>query len=261
MEIVFLGTGTSQGVPLIAHPNTGLDLKNPKNWRTRSSIHVVLDNLHVQVDAGPDFRWQCLKNQIPAVDLFILTHGHTDHVVGMDDMRRYCELRDGAAIPVYSTPEGLQRVREIYPYAIHGKPASGGYVSFALHEMPPVLALDSGSQIQTTLLPHGRFETLGLIFIEKSTGKKLVYFSDCKTVPSPALALAQGADVAVLDGLRPGEHPTHMSVEDAVAAAKIIRAQRTFITHTTYQIDYDTWTPRLAEDGVEIAFDGLRLVL
>jgi phosphoribosyl 1,2-cyclic phosphate phosphodiesterase len=261
MEIVFLGTGTSQGVPLIAHPNTGLDLNNPKNWRTRSSIHVLIDGLHVQVDAGPDFRWQCLQNNIPALDLFILTHEHTDHIVGMDDMRRYCDLRDGKAIPVYSTPDGLERVRLIFPYAISERPASPGYAAFSLRTMPPVLKLDSGSEIRTTLLPHGRVSTLGLVFFEKSSGKKIVYYTDCKEVTAEALELAAGADVAVLDGLRSGPHPTHMSVEDAVAVSKRIGARRTFITHTTYQLDYATWAPVLAKDGVEMAYDGLRLSL
>ena len=261
MELIFLGTGTSQGVPMIAHPNEGLDLANPKNWRTRSSIHVVLDGLHIQVDAGPDFRWQCLQNEIPMVDWFVLTHGHADHVLGMDDLRRYCDLKDGAALPVYGTDEGLERVRQIYPYAIHEKPVSRGYVAFQLHKMPPVLTLPSGSEIRSTLLPHGSIEVLGLVFWEKSTGKKLVYYSDCKQVTEEAMALAQNADVVVLDGLRPLEHPTHMCVDEAVAVAKKLRAKRSFITHTTCQIDYDTWTPILAQDGVEIAYDGLRLSL
>ncbi|MDR1498623.1 MAG: MBL fold metallo-hydrolase [Puniceicoccales bacterium] len=261
MEVIFLGTGTSQGVPLIAHPNTGLDLSNPKNWRTRSSVHVVIEGLHVQVDAGPDFRWQCLKNKIPAVDYFILTHGHADHVVGMDDLRRYCELRFGAPIPVYSTDEGLERVRMIFPYALRERPVSSGYAAFSLHAMPPVLTLPNGSRIFATLLPHGHFNTLGLVFCEAGTGAKFAYFSDCKSVSDEAIALAKNASAVTLDGLRPGPHPTHMSIKDAVEVAKRIGANRSFITHMTFQVDHDTWTPILAQDNVELAFDGLRLQL
>ncbi|MDR2982320.1 MAG: MBL fold metallo-hydrolase [Puniceicoccales bacterium] len=261
MEIIFMGTGTSQGVPLIAHPNPGLDLGNPKNWRTRASIHVVIDESHVQVDAGPDFRQQCWQNNIPAVDTFILTHGHADHVVGMDDLRRYCDLRAGSAIPVYSTEEGLGRVRQIYPYALHDRPISSGYVAFSLHDMPAVMTFAKGSEIRTTLLPHGRVETLGLVFWDKHSGKKFVYYSDCNDVPKEAMALAMDADVAVLDGLRPQPHPTHMSVEKAIEISRQMRARETFITHTTWQLDYDTWTPILAKDNVKMAYDGLRLVL
>ena len=88
MELIFLGTGTSQGVPLIAHPNEGLDLADRRNHRTRSSVHVVLDGLRVQVDCGPEFRLQCLWNDIRHIDLVILTHGHADHMMGLDDLRR-----------------------------------------------------------------------------------------------------------------------------------------------------------------------------
>jgi len=267
MEIIFLGTGTSQGVPLLAHPNvdpeTGvaLDLANPKNHRTRASAHVVTDGAHVQIDAGPDFRRQCWDNAIPAVDYFLLTHGHADHIVGADDLRRYCDLRDGEPIPTYSTPEGLERVRAIFPYAIRENSRATGYVSFALREMPPALTLPEGTQIFSTLLPHGRMRTLGLVFVEKATGAKFAYYSDCAGVPPEAVRLAAGADLLVLDGLRPEPHPTHMCIADAVAAAREIGARRTFITHTTYQVDYDTWAPRLAADGVEIAYDGLRIQL
>src|SRR4051812_14518170 len=105
MEVIFLGTGTSQGVPMIACNCAVCGSADPRNKRTRTSIHVVMDGLHVQVDASPELRLQCLRENVQQLDLFILTHGHTDHVVGMDDLRRFCDLRDGAAIPVYSTVE------------------------------------------------------------------------------------------------------------------------------------------------------------
>jgi phosphoribosyl 1,2-cyclic phosphate phosphodiesterase len=257
MEIVFLGTGTSQGVPLLAHPNTGLDLSNKKNWRTRCSVHVVMGGVHVQVDAGPDFRWQCLREKIPAVDVLVLTHGHTDHVAGMDDLRRFCELRGGVAIPVYSTREGLGRVREMFPYAIREHSGGSGYAAFSLREMPEELVLGGGFRILSTRLPHGRVETLGLVFEEE--GRRFVYYPDCKEVPRAAVALARGADVVVLDGLRPEPHPTHMSVRDAVAVARRVGARRTFITHMTYQVDHERWAPQLAAEGVELAYDGLRV--
>ena len=259
MEVIFLGTGTSQGVPLPAHPNPGLDRTNPKNWRTRASVHVIIDCVHIQVDAGPDFRWQCLQNDIPAVDILLLTHEHTDHMAGLDDMRRYYNLREGVPIPLYSTPSGLARVRAFMPYAIRETTRKSGYVEFSLREMPTMLTLDCGAQIHAVRLPHGRTETLGLVFVEQSTGARFVYYSDCKEVTPEAEALARGAEIVVLDGLRPEEHPTHMSVGEAVQAAKRIQGGCTFITHTTYQIDYDTWAPVLAQDKVGIAYDGLRL--
>ena len=92
MKIVFMGTGTSQGVPVIGYDSSGIDLSNPKNWRTRSSIHVYAAGKEIQVDAAPEFRLQCLKNSISRADAFILTHGHADHIAGMDDTQFSTDL-------------------------------------------------------------------------------------------------------------------------------------------------------------------------
>jgi phosphoribosyl 1,2-cyclic phosphate phosphodiesterase len=259
MEIVFLGTGTSQGVPMIAHEAPDLDLDDARNWRTRTSAHVIMGGHHVQIDAAPEFRLQCVRSGISRVDTFILTHGHADHILGMDDLRRFIDLRDGEALPVYSSEEGLQRVREIYPYAIRPKPEFRGYPAFLPHLMPERLELPGGV-IETVRLPHGRVEVLGLVFTEAATGRRLAYYTDCKFLPERALELARGADLAVLDALRPMEHPTHMTVDEAVAAAGALAARRTFLTHMTYMIDHARDSARLPA-GVAFAYDGLRVTL
>lgn len=260
MELIFLGTGTSQGVPLIAHPNPGLDLADRRNHRTRSSIHVVLDGLHVQVDCGPEFRLQCLWNDIRHIDFVLLTHGHADHMMGFDDLRRFVEMRSGDALPVYTTDEGEHRLRTCFPYAMNDKAISGGYVALKPLPMPAEMVLPNGCIIRSTLLPHGNIQTLGLVFEEKSSGKKLVYYNDCKTVPPDAIALAMDADVAVLDGLKPRPHPTHMSIDDACAAAHAMRAKRAFITHMTQEVDHATWLAKLPAP-VEPAYDGQRITV
>jgi phosphoribosyl 1,2-cyclic phosphate phosphodiesterase len=257
MEVIFLGTGTSQGVPMIACDCAVCTSADPRNRRTRSSIHVVMDGLHVQVDATPEFRLQCLREQINWLDLFILTHGHADHIAGMDDLRRFCDLLGGVALPVYSTSEGMTRLQAMYPYAIGEKPAAKGYAAFRLAALPPLLDLPQGT-IQSTLLPHGGVETLGLVFTERSSGKKFAYYSDCKTVPPDAIALARGADAVVLDGLRPLPHPTHMTIGEAVAVAREIAAPRTLLTHLTHLSDHATLAAELPP-SVEPAYDGLRL--
>lgn len=260
MELLFLGTGTSQGVPLIAHSNPGLDLADRRNHRTRSSIHVELDGLHVQVDCGPEFRLQCLWNDVKHIDFVILTHGHADHMMGFDDLRRFVEMRGGEAMPVYCTDEGEQRLRACYPYAMVDRAISGGYVALRPVPMPEKLVLPNGCVIRSALLPHGSVDTLGLVFEEKSSGKKLVYFNDCKRVTAEALAIAMDADVAVLDGLKPGPHPTHMSVQEACEAAHAMRAKRAFITHMTFLVDQATWEKQLP-DPVRPAYDGLRITV
>lgn len=259
MEVIFLGTGTSQGVPMIACDCAVCRSGDPRDRRTRASMHVVMDGLHVQIDAVPEFRLQCLRERIDRLDVFILTHGHADHVLGMDDLRRFCDLRGGTALTVYSTAEGRSRVQSIYPYAIGDKPAAKGYAAFKLEEMPAVLEFPQG-RIHATLLPHGSVSTLGLVFVEKSTGRKFAYYNDCKSVPPEAVALARGAAAVVLDGLRPEPHPTHMNIAEACAAAAEIGAPVTYLTHLTHRIGHAEWSTKLPP-GVALAYDGLRLTL
>lgn len=257
MELFFLGTGTSQGVPMIAHPEGGCDLDNPKNWRTRCSIHVEMGGHHIQVDAAPEFRIQCLNNGISQIDTFILTHPHADHILGMDDLRRFCDLNGGVALPVYASEPGMQRIREIFPYAIMDKPVVKGYPAYKLHEMPQLLEVPGG-HIESVYLPHGHIEVLGLVFTEEGTGKKLAYFTDCKEVGEEARLIAEGADVVVLDGLRPDPHPSHMSVSEATQTAKEMDAPMSFLTHMTYMVDHDATEAELP-DNIRLAYDGLRV--
>ncbi len=242
---------------MIAQPEGGCDLDNPKNWRTRTSIHVEMGGHHIQVDAAPEFRMQCIQNGITQIDTFILTHPHADHILGMDDLRRFCDLKGGVALPVYSSTEGLRRIRDIFPYAIMDKPVVKGYPAFQLKEMPKEMEVPGGT-IESVILPHGPMEVLGLIFTEAETGKKFAYYTDCKEIGEEARFLAEDADVVVLDGLRPEPHPSHMSVSEATQTAVEMAASLSFLTHMTYMVDHDPVEAGLPEN-IRLAYDGLRV--
>jgi phosphoribosyl 1,2-cyclic phosphate phosphodiesterase len=259
MDIILMGTGTSQGVPMIACDCAVCRSTDPRNKRTRTSIHVVMDGLHVQVDSAQEFRQQCVDNGIAWIDLFILTHGHADHVAGVDDMRRFCDLLGGKALPVYSTDEGLGRIRQIYPYAIRDTPEFRGYPAFRLNNMPPALDLPQGT-IRSVLLPHGRVEVLGLVFEERSTGAKFAYYTDCKRVSAEAVELARGSGALVLDGLRPEPHPTHLCIPEAIEVAATIGAPVTYLTHLTHTVDHGPMELTLPV-GVKLGYDGLKIAL
>jgi len=177
----------------------------------------------------------------------------------MDDLRRFCDLLGGTALTVYTTDEGMARVLSIYPYTIMERPVARGYAAFKLEAMPEALDLPQGT-IQSTLLPHGGVNTLGLIFTERSSGRKFVYYTDCKRVPREAVALAKGADIVVLDGLRPLPHPSHMSIPEAIDVAKEIAAPLTYLTHITHLTDHATTDDELPPT-IKLAYDGLRLKL
>jgi phosphoribosyl 1,2-cyclic phosphate phosphodiesterase len=259
MEVIVLGSGTSQGVPMIGCACAVCQSADPRNKRTRTSIHVVMDGLHVQVDAAPEFRLQCLAEKVEKLDLFILTHGHADHIAGMDDLRRFCDLRGGEALTVYTTDEGTERVRAVYPYAMMDRASVRGYPAFKPVPMPAVMELPQGT-IHSTMLPHGPTETIGLVFVEKSSGKKFTYYTDCKRVPPEATELARGSDAAILDGLRPNPHPGHMSIEEAIEAGRAIGAARTWLTHLTHLTDHGPFEAGMPA-GFGLAHDGLRIRL
>ena len=259
MEVIFLGTGTSQGVPMIACDCAICTSSDPRNRRSRASIHVEMDGLHVQVDASSEFRLRCVEEKIRWIDFFILTHGHADHVAGMDDLRRFCDLHGGEALKVYSTDEGMGRILSIYPYAIIERPLVRGYAAFKLEQMPEKLDLPQGT-IESTLLPHGGVMTLGLVFTERSSGRKFVYYTDCHDVPPAAVELARGADVVVLDGLRPQPHPSHMTIAQATVVAQEIGAPNSYLTHRTHLSDHAKTEATLPE-SVKLAYDGLRIRL
>jgi phosphoribosyl 1,2-cyclic phosphate phosphodiesterase len=246
---------------MIAHPGgEGCDLSDERNWRTRTSVHVEMGGHHIQVDAGPEFRLQCIRNDIRWIDDFILTHAHADHIMGMDDLRRFCDLLGGRALPVFSHEAGQERIRQVFPYAVGERPASSGYAAFRLKAMPPVLETRGGS-IQSTILPHGKGgETLGLVFIERATGKKIAYYTDCKAVPEEARELAAGADVLVLDGLRPRPHPSHMSIDEAVAEAQRSDAKQIFLIHMTFAVDHARTEASLPKP-IRLSYDGLRVAV
>ena len=232
---------------------------DPRNKRTRTSIHVVMDGLHVQVDAAPEFRIQCVREGVDALDVFILTHGHSDHLMGMDDLRRFCDMRGGEALAVHTTPEGRARVEAIYPYAMVQKAAVRGYPAFRLVDMPAVMDLPQGT-ISSTQLPHGETVTLGLVFMERSTGRKFTYYTDCKRLTQEAIDLARGSDAVVLDGLRPQPHPSHMSIDEAVQAGMGLGAKAIWLTHLTHLTDHAAAEAALPA-GYKLAHDGLRIQL
>jgi phosphoribosyl 1,2-cyclic phosphate phosphodiesterase len=209
--------------------------------------------MSVLVDAGPDLRAQALTHRIRVIDVILFTHGHADHVLGLDDVRRFNALMQ-RPMALYGDETTLEEVRRTFGYVFSPHtPKGGGLPRFELFSVAGPFCIGR-QEIVPVPIWHGTRPILGYRF------GPFAYLTDCSGIPEASWPLLEGLDTVVIDALRDAPHPTHFSVEEALEAARRIGARQTYFTHMCHDLPHAATCARLPA-GVTLAYDGLRVQL
>lgn len=249
MKLLFLGTGTSTGVPQIGCKCAACTSLDPNDHRLRCAALLTADcGSNILIDCGPDIRTQLLRARSPRVDAVIITHTHYDHVGGIDDMRPYCHPYP---LKVYCTPdvEADLRARVPYCFAEHPYP---GVPSLELKRVEPYVPFTAaGVDIEPLTVMHYKLPILGFRF------GRLAYVTDCKTMPERTIEALRGVDTLVINALRYEEHMSHLNLAQALDLVERIGPRRAFLTHLSH--DMGPQATVALPPHVQIAHDGLEI--
>jgi phosphoribosyl 1,2-cyclic phosphate phosphodiesterase len=253
VRLTLLGTGTSFGVPQIGCHCPTCTSSDPRDKRSRTSALVETRGKRLLIDTPPELRLQLVAANIDHVDAVLYTHGHADHVHGIDDLRAL-SVRLGAMLPAYGPRETLAELATKFPYIFDPSivvPAGTSKPELSAHPLEPGVTIDiAGVPVLPLALPHGAHSVFGY-----RVGP-IAYLTDVKTVPENAVAALGGLEVLVLNALLSRPHPLHLSVPEAVEMAQRIGARRTYFTHLTHEFTHRALAAMLPP-GIEPAFDGL----
>jgi phosphoribosyl 1,2-cyclic phosphate phosphodiesterase len=251
--LTVLGSGTSMGVPTIGCTCDVCKSSDPHDRRTRPSVMIEWSGHRVLIDTTPDFREQALREGIDRVDAVLYTHGHADHILGLDDLRplSYPRVTGGAKIPLYANAKTAEVLRSVFKYIFKNDYKFGGIAQVELHDISGPLEL-FGKLFSPVTVIHGEQEIYGYRF------GKAAYLTDFSSIPDATLDQLQGLDILFLDALRHTPHPTHSTVSNSLSIVEKLKPKQTYFTHICHDLPHAETNAALP-GGVRLAHDGLRL--
>ena len=263
--LTFLGTGTSMGVPTLGcmcdvcvsatPPQPHLPPPNPHNRRTRPSVLIAWEGHNVVIDTGPDFHAQAVRERLRRLDAVLYTHGHADHVLGMDDLRPL-SFHSHIDLPLYADDATAQTLERIFSYTFAAGHRYPTAARVDLHRIPsafPGAEVDLfGAQFLRVPVTHGRQTITGYRF------GSAAYLTDLSDLPAESLPLLADLDVLILDALRREPHPTHSHLAKSIGLVEQIKPRRAFFTHMSHDLDHAVTEAGLPPN-IRLAYDGLKI--
>ncbi len=253
MKITLLGTGTSQGIPVIGCECHTCLSEDEKDKRLRVSCMLEIDDKRIVIDIGPDFRQQMLRSGGKEIHAVIITHEHNDHVAGLDDVRPF-NFRYEKDMPVFALPRVNEQLRHVFPY-IFQEHVYPGAPQVKLFDIENDAFQVEGIKIIPIRILHGELPILGFRI------KDFAYLTDVKTIPETEFPKLQDLEVLILSALHHEEHHSHITIEEAISMAKKIGAKKTYFTHFSHNAGTHKEISTLLPKGIEAGYDGLEILL
>lgn len=253
MKVTFLGTGTSQGVPVIGCSCDVCHSLDYRDKRLRTSVHIQIEDQSIVIDTGPDFRQQMLRERVQQLDFVLFTHSHKDHTAGLDDVRAF-NFKQSMDMPLYGTSEALNQLKTEYFYAFQEKKYPGT-PQLQLNEISDKPFQVNGIEITPLPVKHLHMPVLGFKIGDFS------YITDANFIPPKTLQLLEGTKTLVLNALQKEPHISHFNLTEAVAMAKQIGAEQTYFTHISHKLGLHNKVSEELPNGVALAYDGLAITV
>ncbi|HSA92635.1 MAG TPA: MBL fold metallo-hydrolase [Terriglobales bacterium] len=248
--LTVLGSGTSMGVPTIGCRCAVCTSSDPRDRRTRPSVLIEFNGRVVLIDTTPDFREQAIREGIDRIDAVLYTHGHADHILGLDDLRPL-SFRCQGRIPLYAHPSTVERLHSVFRYIFDDDYKYGSLAQVEMQTIAGALEL-FGARFEPVKIMHGDAEIYGYRF------GSAAYLTDFSEIPEESLTRLEGLDVLFLDALRHKPHPTHSTVENSLRLVEHLRPRRAFFTHISHDLPHQE-TNRTLPPHAQLAHDGLKL--
>ena len=251
MKITFLGTGTSQGVPIIGCNCVVCESVNPKDHRLRTSVMIEVNEKRFVIDTGPDFRQQMLRERVDNITAVIYTHEHRDHVAGLDDIRAFNYIQK-KKIDLFATKHVQQAIQEQFGYVFKEKKYPG-IPEVNLHTIENKPFSIEGVEFIPILVKHMHLPVLGFRIGNFS------YITDANSIPEEEKKKIIGSEVLVLNALRKEKHPSHFTLDEAIKLAQELKCKKTFFVHMSHQLGLHEEVEDELPENIDLAWDGMHI--